>query len=141
MLKGRCNCGAVTYHTSADPQSVTYCHCDTCRRMTGSAFAVGVRIPAETLVVTGSVQGWRNPDRPDRDAVREFCPICGSPMFTRYPDRVFIKAGTLDDPTQVTPTRQIWTEMAVHWSRIPENLECHVRDGHAGKSPATPTDR
>lgn len=129
MLTGRCNCGAIRYEADAEGQSVTYCHCDTCRRVTGSAFNLGVGVPAQSLKVRGEVRGWRNPERPDRDAVREFCPTCGSPMFTRYPNMVFIKAGTLDDPTQVTPTRQIWTEMEVPWSRIPDDLDSYIQDG------------
>jgi hypothetical protein len=82
--------------------------------MTGSAYNVGV--PADTLELTGRVHGWRAPDRPDRGAVM-----------------VFIKAGTLDNPEVVTPTRHIWTEMAVPWSVIPDGLECYPQDGHSGE--------
>ena len=102
--------------------------------MTGSAYNVGVGVPAETLEVTGETRGWRNPERPDRDAVREFCPTCGSPMFTRYPDMVFIKAGTLDEPAAIQPTRQIWTEMAVPWSEIPNGLDCYAQDSQSSPS-------
>lgn len=121
-LAGRCNCGAVTYECDAEPRSVTYCHCDTCRRVTGSAFNVGVGVPATSLMVSGEVRGWRDPTEPQKQAIREFCPTCGSPLFTRYPKMVFIKAGTLDDSTGLTPTRQIWTEMSVPWHRIPDGL-------------------
>ena len=137
MLTGRCNCGAITYRSTSEPRYVTYCHCDICRRMTGSAYAVGVGVPADSLEVTGEVRGWRNPERPDRDAVREFCPTCGSPMFTRYPAMIFIKAGTLDDPEAIEPTRQIWTEMAVPWSVIPAGLECYRQDGQTRATDAS----
>ncbi|MDP7448695.1 MAG: GFA family protein [Candidatus Latescibacteria bacterium] len=128
-LTGRCLCGAVTYDCGAEPASVTYCHCDTCRRMTGSAFNIGVGVPAAELHVTGQVRGYQTAGQPDESAIREFCPDCGSPLFTRYPTMVFIKAGSLDDPTVVSPTRQIWTEMAVPWSRIPDGLTSHPRNG------------
>jgi hypothetical protein len=38
-LSGGCLCGAVRYRVKAAPR-VHYCHCDMCRRATGSAFAV-----------------------------------------------------------------------------------------------------
>ena len=122
-LAGRCNCRAVTYQCDAEPHSVTYCHCDTCRRMTGSAFNVGVGVPADSLRVSGDVKGWNDPEHPEKRATREFCPTCGSPMFTRYPKMIFIKAGTLDDSSRLKPTRQIFTGMAVPWHRIPHGIQ------------------
>lgn len=38
-LSSGCLCGAVRYTVNAAPR-VHYCHCDMCRRATGSAFAV-----------------------------------------------------------------------------------------------------
>jgi hypothetical protein len=64
---------------------------------------------------------WRNA----RETRREFCPVCGSPLFTRYPTKVYIRAGTLDNSVSLKPTRQIWTEMAVPWSRTPEGIESY----------------
>ena len=126
-ITGRCLCGSVTYRTDASPQSMTYCHCDDCRRMTGSAFNVGVGIPSDELHVNGEVRGYSVED--DHGRVREFCPACGSPLFTRYPDMVFIKAGTIDDPEALEPTRQIWMEMAVPWSTISPGIKSHSRGG------------
>ena len=134
QLTGRCLCGAVTYECNTEPKSVTYCHCDTCRRMTGSAFNVGVGVPAEELRVVGEVRGYTATDRPDKPAIREFCPNCGSPLFTRYPKMVFIKAGTLDDSANLIPTRQIWTDLAVPWHRISAGLPSYQQN-----APPTPT--
>ena len=36
---GGCLCGAVRWQASAPPRIVHHCHCDMCRRWTGSAFA------------------------------------------------------------------------------------------------------
>ncbi len=60
---------------------------------------------ADGLKVKGDVRGWKNPDEPADSAVREFCPSCGTPLFTRYQRMVFIKAGTLDAAAELTPTR------------------------------------
>ena len=121
-LTGRCLCGVVSYECDSEPQSVTYCHCDTCRRMTGSAFNIGVGVPAGELKVQGDVRGWQAPGKPAGSAVREFCPVCGTPLFTRYPRMAYIKAGTLNDSTELKPTRQMWTDLAVPWHRIPDGL-------------------
>lgn len=127
-LTGRCLCGAVRYAAYADPEAMAYCHCDDCRRVTGSAFGVSVCVPAWTLQVSGEVKAFVTEGEGGHRTHREFCPICGSPLFTRYPDKVYIKAGTIDNAEHLKPTRQIWTEMAVPWSRIPDDIESYPRD-------------
>lgn len=82
-------------------------------------------MPADELLVTGEVKSYTVTNHAGRLTSREFCANCGSPLFTRYPRMVFIKAGTIDDSEALQPTRQIWTEMAVPWSRIPDGLETH----------------
>ena len=119
-LTDRCLCGAVKYETDAEPHSMTYCHCADCRRMTGSAFNVGVAVPRESLRVTGETKSYEVPVAGGRR--REFCPTCGSPMFTLYPRMAFIKAGTVDDPGSLQPTRQIWTEDRVPWAQVPAEI-------------------
>ena len=50
------------------------------------------------------------------------------------PDLVFIKAGTLDHSEDLRPTREIWTEMAVPWSKIPDGLDKFPRSSTWGSS-------
>ena len=133
-LTGRCLCGAVRYISDSKPQSVTYCHCDDCSRVTGSAFNVGVGVPASTFQLSGKTKGYESTNDEGRTKIREFCPECGSQLFTRYPDLVFIKAGTLDHSEGLQPTREIWTEMAVPWSKIPDGLDKFPRSSTWGSS-------
>ena len=99
--------------------------------MTGSAFNIGVGFPSDAVSVSGVTKSY-TVENEGRRTTREFCPTCGSPLFTRYPDRVFIKAGTIDDGRHLVPTRQIWTEMAVPWSRIPDDIDSYDTDGRTG---------
>ena len=130
-LSGRCLCGAVSFESDSEPISVTYCHCDDCRRVTGSAFAVGVGVSASSFSVNGETKGYESTNDKGRTKMRVFCPKCGSQLFTRYPDKVFIKAGTLDDSEDLQPTREIWTEMTVPWAHIPDGLQRFPRGGQS----------
>jgi hypothetical protein len=61
-----------------------------------------------------------------RDVTRQFCVICGSPLFTEaemVPDLIFVKAGSLDDPSWVKPTVNCWTSRAHPWSPIVTELQ------------------
>lgn len=120
-LTGGCLCGGVRYEFDAEPESMQYCHCDTCRRVTGSAFNIGVGLPANALRLTGKTQTYTHTN----NVSREFCPMCGTPILTRGEKSVWIRAGTLDNSEGLHPTAEMWTEMAVPWSRIPDDIPSH----------------
>jgi hypothetical protein len=124
LLTGQCLCGNVKYECNADPLAMKYCHCDTCRRVTGSAFNIGVGVPAEDLKVSGKIQGYTHTN----GVTREFCPVCGSPLFTRSPHIVWIRAGSLDSSEGLQPTAEMWTELAVPWARIPEGIPSYLQN-------------
>lgn len=126
ILHGRCMCGAVRYEALGDPENASYCHCDDCRRTTGGPYTVGVLVKlADLRIVSGTVKGYTTIADSGRNITREFCPECGSPLFTKAekcPDLVFLKAGSLDESKSVKPGYQIWTKCSVPWAYIDESL-------------------
>jgi hypothetical protein len=126
ILRGGCLCGAVRYECTGDPGNASYCHCDDCKRATGGPYTVGVLVRAADLrILTGQVKGYTTIADSGRKITRQFCPECGSPLFTRAekcPDLVFLKAGSLDEPQRVKPNCQTWTKRAVPWACIDESL-------------------
>ena len=104
-VEGRCLCGHVSYEYRGTIGSAGYCHCEDCRRCTGSAFNVSVRFDLADFHIAGG-QPKRFTKRADsgNELTRHFCPECGSPIYTsspRHPEFVYVKAGTLDDPSVV----------------------------------------
>ena len=47
MHRGSCLCGAVTYEVSGDFGDGYFCHCQRCRKATGSAYASNAKIRPE----------------------------------------------------------------------------------------------
>ena len=125
-ISGRCLCGFVSWEYTGTVGPANYCHCADCRRATGSAFNVGVRLDSpEFRISSGVPASFTKRAESGRELTRSFCPECGSPIFTSspaHPDQVYVKAGSFDDPTVVRPTRESWTASAVSWSRIAEGL-------------------
>ena len=130
-VRGRCLCGNVTYEYGGAVGPANYCHCEDCRRCTGSAFNIGVRFHLpEFRITSGEPKGFTKRGESGNELTRFFCPECGSPIFTaspRHPDYVYVKAGTLDDPRLVKPSHQNWLVSAVAWGRIDENLRAFQR--------------
>jgi hypothetical protein len=122
-LEGGCLCGAVRYKFSGEPFRHVICHCRDCQRASGSAFHVGLAIPRSGFAVTrGELRTFRITGDSGRWIDRSFCPVCGSGILhtleLRGPDFLVIKAGTLDDPTMVIPTYEIFVRSKMPWVSI-----------------------
>ena len=126
-VSGSCLCGHVkiTYDGAVGPAA--YCHCIDCRKCTGSAFNVSVAFSLEGFEVTaGTPAKFTKRADSGNELTRHFCPECGSPIYTsspRHADRVYVKAGILNDPGLVRPSYQSWTRSAVHWAKIDPDIQ------------------
>jgi hypothetical protein len=126
MMTGGCLCGSVRFVVEGAVGSAAYCHCKDCRKCTGSAFNVSVAVESKCFrIVSGSPKGYTKTADSGNELTRYFCGDCGSPIFTsspRHPDRVYVKAGSFDDPSVVTPAYQSWMDSAVPWASIVPGL-------------------
>jgi hypothetical protein len=62
--------------------------------------------------------------------VRHFCPQRGSPIAeesTGRPDMVILNVGTLDDPTLVTATTEIYCYRALPWVQLGGGMQGFAR--------------
>ncbi|HZL01311.1 MAG TPA: GFA family protein [Caulobacteraceae bacterium] len=132
MLIGGCLCGACRFEYAGEVGSANYCHCADCRRATGSAFNVGVRLKRNQFhIVAGSPKAFTTQGDSGATVSRHFCADCGSPLFTsspRRPEWVFAKAGALDDPFVVKPDCEIWASSETPWARIPVGIVRHDKN-------------
>ena len=121
---GRCLCGAVTYELSGDPIATAVCHCEHCQRQSGGAFSVNLVAHESQLAVSGSLQTYvETGEHDDGEYVhRRFCGTCGSPIVSALVGTdgvVAVKAGTLDDRSDVRPTVEVWCEHRQPWVELP----------------------
>ncbi|MBV8739097.1 MAG: GFA family protein [Alphaproteobacteria bacterium] len=125
----------MRYEYAGEVGPASYCHCADCRRATGSAFNVGVKVSARQFRITqGDLKGFTKTGDSGNELTRHFCPECGSPLFTsspRHPDFYFLKAGCLDDPGVVRTTHQSWVASRVDWAVISPDLPAFIRSSSA----------
>ena len=126
LLDGRCLCGCVTYRCDGEPLVTVVCHCQDCQRQTGSAFSIFVVVPRATLHVGGDTLATYVTVGADsgEERQRQFCSKCGSPvvtLLTEQPELAVIKAGTLNDPSWLSPTLEVWCGSAQPWLAPIEN--------------------
>jgi hypothetical protein len=122
-VEGGCACGEVRYRLRRSPLIVHCCHCLNCQRQTGSAFAINMLIESEYVDSLG-----REPERvavPRSGTKRQQiyrCPVCKTAVWSTYSGQsvFFVRAGTLDEPSAVTPDVHIYTRSKLPWVTLPE---------------------
>lgn len=126
-----CLCGDVQIDCGTALGTGSYCHCEDCRKQTGSAFSVAVPFDADQFeVLTGSIGSFTKIADSGREITRNFCLRCGSPLFgtsAAFPDLIFVKAGCLHDQFVVSPTHQSWCQSKVTWADIHESSPKYPR--------------
>lgn len=133
LVHGGCLCGFVRYEYAGDLGGSSYCHCDDCKRATGGPYTVSVLAKLEKLSITsGQTKSYTTIADSGRKISREFCPECGSPLFTKAeacPDLIFLKAGCLDKPEVLKPSKHTWIQCAVPWAFIESGLATFEDNG------------
>jgi hypothetical protein len=123
--EGGCACGAVRYRLRSEPVFVHCCHCLNCQRQTGSAFVINLLIEADRVeLLAGEPQPIDAP-RDDGSMQRIYrCPSCQVAVFSEYgwPEVRFVRGGTLDEPSAVTPDVHIYTRSKVPWVALPDDV-------------------
>lgn len=120
--EGGCSCGALRYRLASEPMFVHCCHCLNCQRQTGSAFVINLLIEADRVELLRGTPRRVDVPRDDGSVQRIFrCTDCQIAVFGEYGRNPlwFVRAGTLDDPTDVEPDVHIFTRSKVEWVTLP----------------------
>ena len=142
---GRCLCGNVKYDTGSDPLWVTICYCKFCQRATGSDRMIEPIFESKPFAFSqGKPTVYTLPsDGSGKDVHVHFCSECGTKLaltFERWPDRLGIYIGTLDDPTSIKATpensKHIFTSEARPGTILPSGYR--LFDRHASENDGTP---
>lgn len=110
---GQCLCGAVRFSATEVPDQFGACHCEMCRRWTGSAL-LGVTVPQSAVTWEGAehirkVQSssW---------AERAFCGTCGTGLYYHvtaegpYRATIELPIGIFDDPNGFAFSNEIYID-------------------------------
>ncbi len=124
-LEGGCACGEVRYRLTSEPLFTHCCHCLNCQRQTGSAFVINLLIETDRVeLLAGEPQPVAVPRSGSKRQRIWRCRTCQVAVFSQYTSaRIrFVRGGTLDDPSRVTPDVHIYTRSKLPWVELPEGV-------------------
>jgi hypothetical protein len=125
-FSGGCACGETRYESSVAPVLVLNCHCRDCQRSSGGPFSSFAIVPTEAFTLEGPLRFHASPSQLGGQTHRGFCPQCGSPIHVRQdanPGLVAIRTASLDDPSFLDPTLDVWTSDAQPWDHMNPALQ------------------
>lgn len=124
-ITGHCHCAAVTYSLVQDTAPTVYaCHCTTCQRWSGSAFALHALLPEGALSITGPLAEYSH-EHEGHVSKQRFCAVCHTRLFnttSAAPGLLVLRAGTPAGAADLVPAAHIWTRSKQSWLAVPEGV-------------------
>ncbi|HEY5808241.1 MAG TPA: GFA family protein [Povalibacter sp.] len=121
MITGGCLCGRVRYESQGAALFSVICHCRDCQRVSGSGGVPVMGVSKARFRVTGEPAQFAVEGGSRKQAIRHFCPDCGSLLFGTpevIPDTVTLYVGSLDDPNVFKPEHSMFVRDRPCWARI-----------------------
>ena len=125
-IEGGCFCGQLRYRASGETLVRAVCHCRSCRRATGGPSVAWATFSRHAVSVTGEASLYSS--SPGVEWI--FCGNCGTLVAYRRdsrPDEIDLTAASLDEPDDLPPTIEIWTEDKLSWVRLNDDLPHRLR--------------
>lgn len=118
-ISGSCLCGDIRYSVDDLFHQLYFCHCDQCKKITGSAYASNLFIKKEYLNWVEGEERITIYKDPKRDFTKVFCPKCGSglPFISGDGKQYIVPAGTLSEEPTKPNTASIFCGEISQWEK------------------------
>jgi hypothetical protein len=123
MLHGTCLCGGVRFEVDASPESLRYCHCTSCKKLSGGAGTVNFGVPPSAIRI---LEGEDLLQRftPEGGSTKTFCRSCGANLFGGgWPDteRASVRVTTIEEPVDAKIGAHIYVRSLAPWESLADD--------------------
>lgn len=118
-IGGGCVCGEVLFSVEDDFKNFYFCHCEQCRKMTGSAHACNLFTNPGNVKWEKGLDSVKRYDHPDRTISKAFCINCGSslPYLSKSGNALVVPAGSLNEEPTKELDAQIFCNEQTGWHK------------------------
>ena len=122
-MRGSCFCGGVQFEVSGPFLSASFCHCATCKKISGGVGTANGRARTEDIQV---LEGRELIEtfQPHEGSAKSFCRACGSNLFGGgWPEaeQVSVRLSAIDEGLEQRPESHIFVRSAAAWERLPND--------------------
>ncbi|NOQ16090.1 MAG: Gfa-like protein [Methyloprofundus sp.] len=122
---GQCLCGKINYTISAAPRIMSQCHCDDCRKATGTGHASNAFFKQNDVHISGETSSYVSVADSGSTITRYFCSTCGSLLFgslSGIKNVIAVAVGTLDDSSWFKPSVIVYNKRKPQWDFMDKSI-------------------
>jgi hypothetical protein len=108
---------------SETPETLRYCHCESCKKLSGGTATVNGRV-ASTAIRILEGEDLLQTFEPPGGSAKTFCLACGSNLFGGgWPESATcsVRASAIDDPFDARPSAHIFVRSVAAWETLPDD--------------------
>jgi hypothetical protein len=113
----------VQFELAEVPAAITYCHCTTCKRISGGGGTVNVRVRSDAIRILSGDELLRT-FQPDEGSAKTFCSMCGANLFGGgWPEaeRSSVRVTALDTQLAAVPEKHLFVRSLASWEALPDD--------------------
>jgi hypothetical protein len=122
-MQGSCWCGGVRFEIAEPFITLSFCHCTSCKRISGGVGTASGRARTDWIDVE---QGREllTTYQPDEGSAKTFCSRCGSNLFGGgWPDseHTSVRLSAIDEGLEQRPEAHIFVRSVAEWETLPDD--------------------
>ena len=122
-MRGSCQCRGVEFEVVGDFVSMAFCHCATCKKISGGAGTANGRVRTENVRLLAGEDLVRT-YQPDEGSAKTFCSACGSNLFGGgWPESesTSVRLSAIDTPLEERPDAHLYVRSLALWETLPDH--------------------
>jgi hypothetical protein len=122
-VTGRCLCGAVVFEVSEPFETGSFCHCASCKKLSGGVGTANGRVRGDEVTIVEGEELLRT-YQPAEGSAKTFCSVCGSNLFGGgWPesDQASVRLSAIDSPLETRPNKHIYVRSVAAWETLPDD--------------------
>lgn len=122
-MLGSCWCGDVRFEVAEPFITSSFCHCTSCKRISGGVGTASGRARTEWVEVTQGAE-LLTTFQPDEGSAKTFCSRCGANLFGGgWPESEFtsVRLSAIDSGLQQKPEAHIYVRSVAEWETLPDD--------------------
>jgi hypothetical protein len=122
-LQGSCHCGAVRFEVIEGFETMSFCHCTTCKKISGGVGTANGKARSDSIRILAGQEQVRT-YQPEEGSAKTFCTACGSNLFGGgWPKSEFasVRLSAIDTPFEGRPVSHGYVSSVAPWETLPED--------------------
>jgi hypothetical protein len=122
-LSGSCHCGTVHFEVDGPFERLTFCHCTTCKKISGGGGTANGRARSDSIRVLSGAEALRT-YQPAEGSAKTFCSQCGSNLFGGgWPEseNCSVRLSAIDSPIEQRPEAHLYVRSLAVWETLPDD--------------------